>query len=120
MTFTFAAVTSGAGSVTTATGSGTTAVTVNLTDVTNAQKITITLFGLSDGTNTGELGIPMGVLLGDTSANKTVNSSDVSQTKSKSGQAVDTMNFRADVTVSNSINAGDVGIVKVRAGTALP
>ena len=120
VTFTFAAVTSGAGSVTTATGSGTTALTVNLTSVTNAQRITVTLFGLSDGANTGELGIPMGVLLGDTSGNGSVNASDVSQTKSKSGQVVDATNFRTDVTVSNSINASDVGIVKSKAGTSLP
>ena len=112
--------TSGTGSVTTATGSGTTAVTVNLTSVTNAQTITVTLFGVNDGTNTGNLGIPMGVLLGDTSANGTVNSTDVSQTKLKSGQAVDATSFRQDVTVSNSINATDVGTVKARVGTALP
>ena len=120
VTFTFAAVTSGAGSVTTATGNGTPVVTVNLTGVTNAQRIIVTVFGLSDGTNTGELGIPMGVLLGDTSGNGTVNASDVIQTKSKAGQAVDATDFRTDVTVSNSINASDVGIVKSKVGTALP
>ena len=120
VTFTSAAVTSGTGSVTSASGSGTTVVTANLTGVTNAQKITITLFGLSDGTNTGSLGIPMGVLLGDTSGNGTVNSTDVSQIKSKSGQAVDATNFRADVTVSNSINASDISLVKSKSGTALP
>ena len=62
----------------------------------------------------------MGVLLGDTSGNGTVNSTDVSQTKLKSGQAVDAANFRTDVTVSNSINATDVGTVKLKVGTALP
>jgi hypothetical protein len=59
-------------------------------------------------------------LLGDTSGNGSVNASDVSQTKSKSGQAVEATTFRTDVTVSNSINASDVGIVKSKAGTALP
>jgi hypothetical protein len=120
VTFTSVAVTSGTGSVTSATGSGTTAVTVNLTGVANAQKIIVTLFGVSDGTNSGNLDIPMGVLLGDTSGNATVNSSDVSQTKIKSGQAVDVTNFRTDVTVSNSINGTDVSSVKARVGTALP
>ena len=88
--------------------------------MTNAQTLAITLVGTGDGTNVGNVVIPMGVLIGDTSGNGSVNASDVSQTKSKSGQPVDTTNFRTDVTVSNSINAGDVGIVKVRAGTALP
>jgi uncharacterized delta-60 repeat protein len=122
VTFTFAAVTSGTGSVASATGNGTTAVTVNLTGVTNAQKITITLFGLSDGTNTntGNLGIPMGVLLGDTTGNGSVSASDISQTKSKSGQPVGSSNFRADVTVNNSINASDVALVKSKSGTGLP
>ena len=120
VTFSFAAVTSGTGSVTNATGSGTNAVTVNLTGVANAQTITVTLFGVNDGTNTGNLGVPMGVLLGDTTGSGTVNSTDVSQTKSKSGQAVDATNFRTDVTVSNSINATDVGTVKLKVGTALP
>jgi len=59
VTFTVASVTSGTGSVSSSNGSGTTTVTVNLTGVTNAQRITIMLSGVSDGTNTGELGIPM-------------------------------------------------------------
>ena len=62
----------------------------------------------------------MGVLLGDTSGNGSVNASDVSLTKLKSGLAVDATNFRSDVTVSNSINATDISLVKLRSGTALP
>ena len=119
VTFTFAAVTSGTGSVANASAAGN-QVTVDLLTVANAQIITITLFGLSDGANTGNLGIPMGVLLGDTGGNGSVNASDVSLTKLKSGQAVDATNFRADVTVSNSINATDISLVKSKSGTALP
>ena len=44
VTFNNAAVTTGAGSVSSTSGSGTTTVTVNLTGVTNAQTITVTLF----------------------------------------------------------------------------
>ena len=119
ITITFAAVTSGTGSVASAGAVGN-QVIVNLTGVTNAQKIAITLLGLNDGTNTGNLDIPMGVLLGDATGNGAVNASDVSQTKSKSGQAVDASNFRTDVTVSNSINSSDVSAVKSKSGTALP
>jgi hypothetical protein len=62
----------------------------------------------------------MGVLIGDTTGNGSVNASDVSQTKSKSGQTVGSFNFRTDVNVSNSINSSDVSLVKSKSGTALP
>ena len=70
--------------------------------------------------NTSNVNIPMGVLLGDTSGNGSVNASDVSLTKLKSGQAIDASNFRADVTVNGSINASDVSSVKLKSGTGLP
>ncbi len=120
VTFTNAAVTAGTGSVSSSNGSGTTTVTVNLTGVTNAQRITVTLQGASDGTVTGDLNVPMGVLVGDTTVNGTVNASDVSLTKLKSGQAIDSSNFRNDVNVNGSINASDVSSVKLKSGTALP
>ena len=119
-TFTGAAVSSGTGSVSSSSGSGTSMLTINLTGVTNAQRITVTLSGVSDGTNTGNLNVPMGMLLGDTSGNGAVNASDVSQTKSRSGQMVGATNFRSDVNVSNSINSTDISSVKSKSGTALP
>ena len=119
VSLTSAGVTTGTGSVGSFTVSGG-QVTVNLTGVPNAQTIVITLFGVSDGTNTSNVSIPMGVLLGDTSGNGSVNASDVSLTKLKSGQAIDSSNFRTDVTVNGSINASDVSSVKLKSGTALP
>ena len=119
VTLTSASITTGTGSVSSFTVNGG-QVTVNLTGVSNAQRIVITLFGVSDGTNTSNVSIPMGVLLGDTSGNGSVNASDVSLTKVKSGQAIDASNFRADVTVNGSINASDVSSVKLKSGTALP
>ncbi len=96
-------------------------VTVNLTGVSNAQTIVITLTNVSDGTNTTpSVTTRMGILLGDTTGNGSVNASDVSLTKLKSGQSVDATSFRTDVTVSNSINATDVSTVKLKTGTALP
>ena len=120
VTFTNAAITTGAGSVSGSSGSGTTAVTVNLTGVTNAQKIMVTLQGASDGTNTGDLSLFMGMLLGDVNGNAAVNSTDISQTKLQSGQPVTNTNFRQDVIVSGSINATDVSSVKLKSGTSLP
>ena len=62
----------------------------------------------------------MGVLVGDTNDSGNVNSSDVSQIKFQSGQAVDEDNFRADVIANGAINASDVSAVKSKSGTALP
>ena len=119
VTVTSASVTTGTGNVSGFTISGS-QVTVNLTAVANAQRIVLTLFGVSDGTNLTNITVPMGVLLGDTTGNGSVNASDVGLTKAKSGQPVDALNFRTDVTVSGSINASDVGLVKSKAGTSLP
>jgi hypothetical protein len=95
-------------------------VTVNLSGVANAQKVEVTLAGVNNGTTTTNVVIPMNVLLGDTTANGAVNSSDVSQTKSQSGAVVAGNNFRTDVTVTDSINSSDTSIVKAQSGTALP
>jgi hypothetical protein len=62
----------------------------------------------------------MGILWGDTNGNRAVNAADVSQTKSRSGQAVDGTNFRSDVNANGSINAGDATLCKQYSGTSLP
>ncbi len=95
-------------------------VTVNLTNVSNAQKLTVTLLAINDGTNTYDVSVQMSVLVGDTNGDGLVNSSDVSQTKSQSGQNVGSGNFREDVTVDGSINSSDVSLVKSKSGSALP
>ena len=120
VTFISAAINDGAGSIGSATGSGTNTVTLNLTGVTNAQRLTLALFGATNGVNSGDVGVSIGVLIGDTGGNGSVNASDVSLTKLKVGQPVDASNFREDVTVSNSINSSDVSTVKSKSGTALP
>ncbi len=62
----------------------------------------------------------MRVLLGDTNGNGAVNSSDVGEAKSSSGQAVSAANFRTDVTANGVINSSDVGTVKAASGTSVP
>jgi hypothetical protein len=120
VTFTSAAVTAGAGSVANSSGSNTTTVTVNLTGITNVQTITVTLANVNDGTSRGDVAVQMGVLIGDTSGNGTVNATDVSQTKLQSGQTLTSANFRTDVNFNGTINASDVSSVKLKTGTALP
>jgi len=113
------AVTSGIGSVSSFSVSGA-QVTVNLTGVTNIQRITVTLHNVNDGTSTGDVPVSMGVLVGDVNGNASVNASDVSLTKSQVGQAVSGSNFREDVNANGTISATDVALVKSDVGTALP
>src|SRR6202035_532485 len=113
-----ASVTSGTGSMSSFTVSGS-QVTVNLTGVTNVQRITVTLFNVNDGTNMGNVPVSMGVLVGDVNGNAAVNASDVSLTKSKVGQAVSASNFREDVNANGTISSTDVAIVKSDVGTSL-
>ncbi len=91
-------------------------VTLNLTNVTDVQTLTITLSGVNNGTSTSDVTVPMSLLLGDTNGNGFVNASDLSQTKSRSGQAISNANFRSDVVVNGTINASDLAMVKSRSG----
>jgi hypothetical protein len=95
---------------------------VNLTDVTNAQTITISLSNVYDsvGNSSTTVSVPISVLAGDTTGNGTVNSSDIAQTQSQSGQTVNSSNFREDVTVNGTINSSDIAFVQSKSGTALP
>ncbi|MEP7014718.1 MAG: dockerin type I domain-containing protein [Verrucomicrobiota bacterium] len=95
-------------------------VTIPLTNVGNAQTMTVTLNGVTDGATTGNLTIPMSKLLGDSNANGAVNASDASQTKSRIGQVVGAGNFRSDININAAINASDVSIIKGAIGTAVP
>jgi len=115
-----ASVTSGTGSVSSFSGSGTSQITVNLTGVTNVQRITVTLHNVNNGTSTGDVPVSMGVLVGDVNGNAVVNASDVSLTKSQVGVPVSGSNFREDVNANGTISATDVALVKSDVGTALP
>ena len=97
---------------------------VNLTGMGNCNgtHVFITLHAVQDslGHFSDTVSAPMSLLIGDTNANGVVNSSDVSQTKSQSGQQVTGANFREDVTVSGQIDSSDISLVKSQSGTALP
>ena len=117
-----ASVTSGTGSVSGSPAFATNTMTVNLTGVTDVQKITVTLSGVTGSLNQmlPDTAVSMNVLAGDTNGNKTVNATDIGQTKAQSGVAVTTANFRQDVTPNGSINASDIGLVKSRSGQSVP
>ena len=95
---------------------------VNLTGVTNAQTITVSVTNVTDsaGNFSSAVSASMSVLIGDTTGDGFVNSADISQTKSQSGQAVTGSNFREDVNADGFINSADISLVKSESGTALP
>ena len=90
---------------------------VPLTNVANSRTIQVTPNGVNGSTN---VVVPQSVLIDDTNGNGTVNASDVSQTKSRVGHAVDGTNFRSDVNANGYIDVVDVSIAKSSAGTGLP
>jgi hypothetical protein len=112
--------------VTTGTGSATSSVsgnvvTINLTGVSDRQRVEVTLSGVSDGNNVGSVRVPMGLLSGDTSGNGNVTGSDVSQVKAAAASGVvGPTTYRNDVNANGAINASDVGLVKARSGNNLP
>jgi len=114
-----ASVTSGTGSVSSFGVSGS-QVTVNLTGVTNVQRITVTLHNVNNGTSTGDVPVSMGVLVGDVNGNAAVSAADVALTKSQVGATVSGSNFREDVNANGTISSTDVALVKAEVGTALP
>src|SRR5205807_10402717 len=95
---------------------------VNLTSVPNASHVSVTLHGVTDSAgNSGDIApVRMDVRVGDTNADGFVDSADISQTKSQSGNAVNGTNFREDVNVDGFIDSADISFVKSKSGTALP
>ena len=121
VTFSNASLSSGSGSVSSTSGSGTASLTVNLTGVTSGQRLTLLLTGVNDGSNTFNVSIPMGVLIGDTNGNGAVSGSDVSQTKVAAQTGTVTAGtFRTDVNASGAINSSDISLVASKSGTMLP
>ncbi len=96
-------------------------VIVDLSGVGNGQTIGITLNDVTLGTSSGNVFLPLTVLIGDTNGNGAVTASDIAQTRASAGQAVTGANFYLDVNASGgTINSTDVSMVKSLAGTTVP
>jgi hypothetical protein len=95
---------------------------VNVTGVTNVQKITVTLSNVIDraGNNSPAIAGSMNVLIGDVTGDKAVTNADVSSVKQQVGAAVMASNFRNDVTANGFISNSDVSATKAQVGTSLP
>jgi hypothetical protein len=95
-------------------------VTVPLTGVANAQRMALTLFGVNDGTNLGDVVIPIGMLLGDVNATRRADSGDVTAVRTHAVAVPDQQTFRFDVNASGRIDAGDVTTTRNATITVLP
>jgi hypothetical protein len=95
---------------------------VNLTGVSNAQRITVTLFNVADsaGNFSPTVTATVGILLGDVNASARVDAADVSLVRQQTLQTVTSSNFRADVNVSGRIDAADVSLVRAQTLSSLP
>ncbi|MDQ6625936.1 MAG: PKD domain-containing protein, partial [Verrucomicrobiota bacterium] len=91
---------------------------VNLTGVTDAQVINVSLNGVQDGTGANmNVTVPVGFLVGDINADNTVNAADATIARNGSGQLTNASNFRTDVNADGTINSADATIVRNRSGS---
>ncbi|MEP6955778.1 MAG: TIGR02597 family protein [Chthoniobacterales bacterium] len=118
VTFASASVSSGSGSVSAVSGSGTAQLTFTLT-ATNNQYVTVKLAAVSDGVNTNDVAVTVGLLLGDVNQDKTVNGGDSIATRSRSGQVTDAANFKFDVNTDGTLSGGDSLVVRSQSGNSL-
>jgi hypothetical protein len=95
---------------------------VNLFGVTNAQTISLSLTSLDDsaGNHVNQLGLSIGVLLGDANGDSVVNSADATVVRNRSGQTADGSDFRADCNADGVINSADATVVRAHSGSSIP
>ena len=93
-----------------------TEVIVTLTGIADNQRLTVSLNGVNETINAS---VSIGFLVGDINNSRTVNSSDITGVKARSGQTTDASNFAFDLNASGSVNASDILAVKARSGLVL-
>ena len=95
-------------------------VVVSIPALADNRRVTISLTGVASAS--GLLNPPpvsMGFLVGDVNNTRSVNSSDISGVKARSGQTATAMNFKFDVNATGAISAADISAVKARSGQVL-
>jgi hypothetical protein len=118
-----ATVTSGAGDVSSKTiGSDGHQFIVELTGVSTAQRITMTLNDVtdSDGDWSSAVSASMGVLLGDVNGTGRTDSGDVTSVRNHTVSVPDQQSSRYDVNADGRIDAGDVTVTRNSSVTVLP
>ncbi len=114
---------SAAGTVVASTGSASGIISgndviVTLTGVADNRRASVSLSGVN-GTATNAFAA-LGLLVGDVNNTRSVNSSDISGVKARSGQTTTAANFRFDLNATGAINSSDISAVKARSGLVLP
>lgn len=94
---------------------------VELSNIANAQTITLTLSDVQDsfGNRTPTLSVPLALLAGDVNGDGAVNSADATATRNRSGEQTNATNFRADLNGDGSINSADATIARNNSGHAM-
>jgi hypothetical protein len=100
----------------TATASGNDVI-VTLVNIPDNQRVRVMLSGVNNLSNAEAA---VGFLVGDINNSRSVNATDISGVKARSGQTTDAGNFRFDLNTSGGINATDISAVKARSGLVLP
>jgi hypothetical protein len=95
---------------------------VNLTGVTNAQVITVSLSNVADsvGNFSSTVSASMGVLLGDVNSSGRTDAGDVTAVRNHAVSIPDQQTFRFDVNASGRIDAGDVTVTRSASVSVLP
>ena len=93
-------------------------VIVTLTGIPDNRRVTVSLTGINGGAASAQASV--GFAVGDANNTQSVNASDISGVKARSGQTTSASNFRFDANISGAINASDISAVKARSGLVLP
>jgi hypothetical protein len=94
--------------------------TVNLSNVPNAHYTTVSLNNVLDSqNNSGNVSVPMGLLVGNASGDGKVTCRDMGLVKAQVGTPVTESNFRTDVSADGSIDTRDFRITKSQVGQNL-
>ena len=103
-------------------GPGANQCTVDLSNVSTGQYLTITLNNVTDmaGNNGNVVSPQLGILVGDVNASGLVDGNDVSAVQSQTRQPVTSTNFRDDVNANGVIDGNDVSITQGQTRTSLP
>lgn len=95
-------------------------ITVNLTNVSNAQTLTIALTGVTTGGASADLSIKMAVLTGDSNGDGRVDGGDVLVVRQQNLKESEEDNFLTDLDASGRIDGGDVLIARKHNLDSLP
>jgi hypothetical protein len=119
-----ASVTTGIGSVSGSPAFAGNAMTVNLTGVTDVQKITVTLSGVTDNLSQvlPDTEVSVNMLIGDVNASRRTDAGDVTLVRQQTPStpaSLPTWDFRRDVNADARIDAGDVTLVRQHTPSAI-